>query len=61
MSDVSPRSCFTVNEAAQYLRVSRALLYKLIRDGRIKTVKVGARTIIRGAKIERFLDQQQAA
>jgi excisionase family DNA binding protein len=61
MNDVSLQPCFTINEAAQYLRISRALLYKLIHDGRIKTVKVGARTIIRGAELERFLEQQQAA
>jgi excisionase family DNA binding protein len=61
MSDVSIPPCFTVNEATHYLRISRALLYKLIHDGRIRTVKVGTRTIIRGAELERFLDQQQAA
>jgi len=53
--------CFSVNEASSYLRISRALLYKLIHDGRIKTVKIGTRTIIRGAELERFLDQQQVA
>lgn len=53
--------CLSVNEAANYLRVSRALLYKLIHDGRIKTIKIGTRTIIRGAELERFLDQQEAA
>jgi excisionase family DNA binding protein len=62
MSDVSHQQpCFTVCEAADYLRISRALLYKLIRQGRIQTVKIGARTIVRGAELERFLDQQQAA
>jgi excisionase family DNA binding protein len=61
MTDVSSRPCFTINEAAQYLRISRAFLYKLIHEGRIRTVKVGARTIVRGAELERFLDQQQAA
>jgi len=62
MSDVSHRQpCFTINEVARYLRISRALLYKLIRQGRIRTVKIGARTIVRGPELERFLDQQQAA
>jgi excisionase family DNA binding protein len=60
MSDVTT-PCFTINEAAQYLRISRAHLYKLIHDRRIKTVKIGARTIIRGDELGRFLDQQQAA
>jgi excisionase family DNA binding protein len=50
-----------VTEAAHYLRISRALLYTLIRGGRIKTFKIGTRTIVRGAELERFLDRQQAA
>jgi excisionase family DNA binding protein len=62
MSDVSHQHpCFTICEAAYYLRISRALLYKLIRQGRIQTVKIGKRTIVRSAELERFLDQQQAA
>jgi excisionase family DNA binding protein len=61
MSDGSRPPCFTVSEAAQYLRISRALLYQLIRSGRIRTVKIGTRTIVRGAELGRFLDQQQAA
>jgi excisionase family DNA binding protein len=61
MRNESHPSCFTVSEAAHYLRISRALLYQLIRSGRIKTVKIGARTIVRAAELERFLDQQQAA
>jgi excisionase family DNA binding protein len=55
MSTSLVQPCFTIVEAAQYLRISRALLYQLIRQGRIKTVKIGARTIIRGAELERFL------
>ena len=57
----SLRPCFTIGEAAEYLRISRALLYQLIRKDRIKTVKIGARTIVRAAELERFLDQQHAA
>jgi excisionase family DNA binding protein len=54
------RPCFTIPEAAQHLRISRAFLYKLISARRIKTVKLGTRTIIRGAELERFLDQLEA-
>ena len=53
--------CFTISEAAHYLRISRALLYTLILGGRIKTVKIGTRTIVHGAELERLLDQQRAA
>jgi hypothetical protein len=51
----------TVSEAAQYLRISWAPLYHLIRHGRIQTVTICARTIVRGSELERFIDQQQAA
>jgi excisionase family DNA binding protein len=61
MSTDSLRPCFTIGEAAHVLRISRALLYKLIRDGRIRAVKVGARTIVRGVELERFLHEQQVA
>ena len=54
-------SCLTICEAANYLRVSRALFYKLVRQGHIKTIKIGKRTIVRIAELERFLDHQQAA
>ena len=60
-TDPTPMPCFTICEAANYLRVSRALPDKLIHQGRIKTVKIGKRTIVRGAEFERFLDQRQAA
>jgi excisionase family DNA binding protein len=56
-TDPTPMPCFTILEAADYLRISRALLYKLIHEGRVKTVKIGKRTIIRGAELERLLDQ----
>ena len=56
------RPCFTISEAAQFLRISKTLLYKLIRRGRIKTVKIGARRrIVRAGELERFLNRQQAA
>lgn len=57
----SPVACFSVSGAAQYLGISRTLFYRLIRERRIKTVKIGARTIVRGVELERFLDRQQAA
>lgn len=60
MSTDSLRPCFTIREAAQYLRISRALLYQLIRKGQIRTVKIGTRTILRGTELERFLDHQAA-
>lgn len=62
MSDLAIADrCFTINEAAAHLRISRAMLYKYIAANKIRPVKLGTRTIIRGAEIERFLDAAQAA
>jgi len=46
---------FTVVEAAQHLRVSRSFLYKLIAAGSLHPMKMGARTIITGGELKRFM------
>lgn len=46
---------FTVNEAANHLRVSRAYLYQLIAARKIKPVKLGKRTLIQGGELRRFM------
>jgi len=53
--------CFTVSEAAEHLRISRAMIYKLIHAQQIVPVKIGERTIFRGAELERVLNAAQAA
>jgi excisionase family DNA binding protein len=53
------QACFNVNEAALYLRISRATLYKLIQQKKISPTKIGARTIILAPELERFLAQAQ--
>jgi excisionase family DNA binding protein len=46
---------FSVPEAARELRISRALIYRLIKDSKIKTIKVGARRLVRREAIDDFL------
>jgi excisionase family DNA binding protein len=48
-------SVFTVEEAAEYLRISRSALYREIAAGKIKPAKIGARTIIVGSELARYL------
>jgi excisionase family DNA binding protein len=55
------QQCFTINEAAEHLRVSRALLYKHIKQGKLKPFKIGARTLIRGSELDRFVQSAQQA
>lgn len=46
----------SVNEAARVLGVGRTSLYGMIRDGRIETVKLGRRTLIKTASIRRLVE-----
>ena len=48
-------SNFTIVEAAQHLRLSRSFVYKLIAAGSLHPVKIGARTIITGGELKRFV------
>lgn len=52
---------FTVAEAAAHLKISRALLYKFIGAGDLRTIKLGTRTLIRGAELDRFVCAAQKA
>jgi len=49
---------FRPAEAAEYLRISKAQFWKLVKAGLIKTVKLSPQvTIIRREEIEKFLDR----
>jgi len=50
---------FSVSEAAAHLRISRALIYKLIAAGKLTPSKIGNRTIITGAEIERLTQSEE--
>jgi len=46
----------TCAEAAQRMRISRDMVYKLIRTKQIPVIKIGATSLIRDIDVERFLD-----
>lgn len=46
---------FSIDEAAEYLRVSRAFLYKLLKSGKLVGKKIGGRRLITGAAIQQLL------
>jgi excisionase family DNA binding protein len=49
------RRLFTIAEAADHLRISKTMVFKLIRTGRLRPTKIGTRTLISGAAIEHLL------
>lgn len=42
----APKLAFTISEACHAIGIGRSKLYELIGQGRIKTRKIGSRTII---------------
>ena len=45
----------TVPEAAQRLRISKWMLYNLIRSRKLRTVKIGSRRLVRVSAITAYL------
>jgi excisionase family DNA binding protein len=49
-----PRA-YSIREAARMCGVSRATLYRLLKDGKITTIKIGTRRLIRDDQINALL------
>lgn len=50
------RLAFGVEEAAAALCVGKSTVWRWIHDGRVKTIKLGGRTLIRREELLRLLD-----
>ena len=57
----SERPTCTVHEGCEASGLGRTTIYALIRDGRIKTVKVGARTLLVVPSLLETLTPREAA
>lgn len=47
----------SVNEAARILGIGRTSLYSMIHAGRIESLKLGRRTLIKTASLRRIIDE----
>lgn len=58
-NDVERQPCvmLTVAEACEHLRISKWMLYRLIRDGELPTVKIGSRRLISMRSILRLIER----
>jgi len=54
--DTVERQGYNVGESARIVGVGRTTMHKMIREGRIRPVKIGARTIIPKSEIDRLLN-----
>lgn len=50
-------AAFTVNEAANYLRISRANIYRLFKSGELRPAKLGGRTLVRRVDADALLER----
>ena len=51
---------YTISEAAIALSIGRTTIYKLISERRLRTVKIGARTLIPADQIRALIEPQAA-
>ncbi|TSB04576.1 helix-turn-helix domain-containing protein [Sphingorhabdus contaminans] len=47
---------YGVNDACAVSSIKRTKLYELIKDGRLETVKIGKRTIVKAESLRRLIE-----
>ena len=57
--DENSSSILTIEELSIYLKISKSTLYKLVREGKIPSQKVGRHWRFRKETIDRWLDETQ--
>ncbi|WP_418889417.1 helix-turn-helix domain-containing protein [Parasphingorhabdus flavimaris] len=55
------RRAYSPKSVATEIDVSRTTVFNLIREGKLKAVKLGHRTLIMADELERFVNQLEAA
>jgi len=50
-----------IPEACRRIGIARTSIYQLIKDGEIKSIKVGARTLIPETELQRFIAKRLEA
>jgi excisionase family DNA binding protein len=50
-----PSAALTVDEAADYIRVSRATIWRLLKNKLLVRTRIGGRTVVRRVDLDAFL------
>ena len=58
--DEKPGAVMTIEELSAYLKIPKSTLYKLVREGKVPSQKVGRHWRFRKEAIDRWLDETQA-
>lgn len=59
-ADTIPKRAYTMNEAAVTLGIRHTLLYTLVRQGAIASIKIGGRRVIPAAVLDAYLERLMA-
>jgi excisionase family DNA binding protein len=52
-----PSGALTIKEAAGYLRISEASVWRLLKDKQLRRVRIGGRTVVRRIDLDAFLER----
>ncbi len=52
------KNLLTVEDICQELGIGKSTAYKLLKKGKIKSSKIGARIVVRKEALEKFIDEQ---
>ena len=55
------RKALSVEMVAEQLGISRSMVFKLIRLGKLRSVKAGTRTLLTPAAVDEFIEQYSQA
>ena len=58
--DEKPSYVLTIEELSAYLKIPRSTLYKLVRQGKVPSQKIGRHWRFRKEAIDRWLDETRA-
>ena len=58
--DEKPGDVFTIKELSAYLKIPKSTLYKLVREGKIPSQKIGRHWRFRKRAIDRWLEETRA-
>jgi excisionase family DNA binding protein len=61
MDTAKQAQLLSVTEAANQLRVSRGMIFKLLKQRKLRAVKIGTRTLIAARELNRFVSEAQGA
>ena len=59
LMDEKPSNVLTIDELAAYLKISKSTLYKLVREGKIPSQKIGKHWRFRKGAIDHWLEEKK--